>query len=256
MKVKNFRKAMCMLCTISLLLPINSYAKSRGGRENPGAAIFVMAQVPSVAVDSKQIEYKTSFIQLDAKIPQIHGLSNKAFEKELNKKLLKDAQNRIKNIIEEAKTYNKDMLQDNIPPLKFEYLENFGQVKSPEPYLTLEFLEYQYSGGAHGIGHTKYITIDKSQNRIITLPDLFKEESNYEQAINEEINRQIIERTNKGEFFFTGSDGFNGIKENQEFYINSNGDLAIVFNVYEIAPYAAGVVEMIISHDILAPYLK
>ena len=59
----------------------------------------------------------------------------------------------------------------------------------------------------------------------------------------EEITRQIEERKKNGEIFFEGEEEFNGVKEDQLFYITEEGQLVVVFGLYEIAPYAAGILE-------------
>ena len=50
--------------------------------------------------------------------------------------------------------------------------------------------------------------------------------------------------------YFTGKDGFNGINENQSFYIK-NKKLIIYFGLYEIAPYASGISEFVIPSKLI-----
>ena len=88
----------------------------------------------------------------------------------------------------------------------------------------------------------------------IPLEDLFKEQVDYISIINEFVHQEIERRRLNGEFFFTGSDGFQTISMNQPFFINKNGDLVIVFNVYEIAPYASGAIYITIPADKISPY--
>ena len=61
--------------------------------------------------------------------------------------------------------------------------------------------------------------------------------------INEEIRKEINKHQ---DYYFTGKEGFNGIKEDQSFYIKDN-KLLIHFPYYEIAPYATGMPEFEIT---------
>ncbi len=252
------KKAMYALLILTLLsyFNLNLCAKTKTSKDTPGTAIFVMADCESVSVQTKNLVYESDFINLNIKVPQIQGLADKNFESDLNKRFLNEAQKAKKNAVSTAKEYNKDMLRDQLTPIKFEYISTFSVIEAPKPYLVIGFLEYQYSGGAHGISYQEYITINTCDNKILELKDLFKDSVDYKDLINTEIYDQIAERRIKGEYFFPGTQGFTGIKESQEYYINSEGNLIVIFNIYEIAPYAAGIIEFSIPHDKIAAYLK
>ncbi|WP_069997703.1 DUF3298 and DUF4163 domain-containing protein [Cellulosilyticum sp. I15G10I2] len=250
------KKAMYVLVITSLFINFNLCAKSKTSKDTPGTAIFVMAESNSIFVDTKIITSQMDEINLNISIPQIKGLTDKEFERDLNKTFLEDAQKAKKTAIHTAKSYNKDMVKDGLTPIKFEYISTFSVIEAPKPYLVIGFLEYQYSGGAHGISYQKYLNIRTTDNKVLALKDLFKENVDYKELINTEIKNQIQARSIKGEYFFPGAQGFTTIKDDQEYYINSSGDIVIIFNIYEIAPYAAGLVEFSIPAEKLASVLK
>ncbi len=250
------RKILYLLCLMCLLVSSPLYAKSKSSKDTPGSAIFVMSYAKEAYVSTKSFSYTSDFLALDMKVPQIEGLTSRSFEKEINKQLLRDAKLRKKNMINEAKLYNKDMIRDGLTPIKFEYLESYNIIPSPGPYLTIELFKYQYSGGAHGLSELGYLTIDTEKNKIVQLSDLFKDNIDYTKLINEQINEAIKLRMKQGEYFFVGENGFISIKKDPLFYINKNNQIVIVFNVYEIAPYAAGPVQFPLNTDILLPYMK
>ena len=253
---KNMFKAMLYLVCIGLFIsPLLAMATNHK-KDKPGTAIFVMCDTPCIMTTTKHIFKDSPIVSLDIKVPQLHGLSDKKFEKKLNKSFLRTAQDKAEDTIKNAEDYNKLSLEQQLPALKHEYLSNYTIIETVDPYFVIEFLEYAYSGGAHGLSTQTYVTVDTLQNTIVTLQSLFKENSNYLNIINNEISRQIQERISTGEYFFTGTDGFSSIKIDQPFYINTNGDIVIVFNVYEIAPYAAGVIEFIIPQTLLASDFK
>lgn len=256
MSKKILIKKICILTLVYCMLFTLSYAKTKSDKEKPGAAIFVIATEKSISACPKLYNHQSQVISLDMKVPQLYGLTDIKFEKAFNHKLLKEALQRKKYAISEAELYNKDMIRDGLKPIKFEYLESYSIISSPLPYYTLELFKYQYSGGAHGIGELNYITIDTNKNSIITLKDLFKSTIDYKALINNQIKTQIDARTKQGEVFFLGDDGFVSIKDQQNFYINPNGVITIVFNVYEIAPYAAGAIEIPLNMEELIPYMN
>lgn len=256
MKNKTIQKAMYVLSLILLICPSLMATKIKSPRSTPGTAIFVMAEMNQITIQSKQFNYNDNGLKLNMQIPQLHGFKDSQFEKNLNAKLVADAKNRKKQIIKEAMQYNEDIVKDGLSPLPFEYIESYSTIPSLNPYYTIEFFKYQYSGGAHGISNVHYMVIDTNALRIIELKDVFKETINYKAIINDYIKKQIDLRTMAGEYFFTGSDGFQSIKENQPFFINEKGNLIIVFNVYEIAPYAAGILFFTIPYQDIATYMK
>ena len=87
---------------------------------------------------------------------------------------------------------------------------------------------YQFSGGAHGITNRIAYNVEKSTGNEIQLKDIFKDNYNYKDVINKEINRQISKDPDR---YFTGKDGFNGIADNQNFYIKNN-TVVIYFGLY------------------------
>ena len=215
-----------------------------------------MAHENQISTQSKRIEYNDYGLKLTMEIPQVSGLKNSKFEKKTNQQFMKSAKERKNEVIKEAMTYNKDIIRDGLTPIPFEYIENYNVIPSVEPYYTIGQFKYKYSGGAHGINHADYITIDTESSKILKLKDLFKEQVNYTPIINDLIKKQIEVKTQAGEAFFTGNDGFQSIKEDQPFFINQNGDLVIVFNVYEIASYASGTQYFVLPHQDLLPYMK
>lgn len=256
MKNKIILKAMYVLNLILLICPSLMATKVKSPRTTPGTAIFVMAHAKPISIESKQFDYNDYGLKLNMQVPQLYGFKNLNFQRELNNKLIEDAKERKNQIIKEAMLYNQDIIKDGLAPIPFEYIESYSSIPSLNPYYTIELFRYQYSGGAHGISTVNYMVIDTEDVKVLELKDLFKETSNYKAIINDLIKKQIELRTNAGEYFFTGSDGFQSINENQPFFVNENGDLIIVFNVYEIAPYTAGTLFFTLPYEVISSYMK
>jgi len=113
---------------------------------------------------------------------------------------------------------------------------------------------YNYSGGAHGYYEDIAYNIDIKSGKFLRLSDLFLEQSNYKEIINKEIESQIktleMENVeNKGIY------QFKSISDNQKYYFSGN-DIVIYFDLYDIAPYAAGIPEFVIDGDLVIPIIK
>lgn len=183
----------------------------------------------SILVD-KIIKEKTGFINIDVEIPQIVGLSNNIKEKDINKEILDWTNLWIKDA--------RDTSEDIKPTIPYELMARY-LLTNDEGILSFYIDYYQFSGGAHGITTRNTYNINIQTGDKVMLKDLFKEGYDYKSYINEEISKEISKHP---EYYFTGKEGFNGIKEDQSFYIRDN-KLIIHFPYYEIAPYVAGMPE-------------
>ena len=183
----------------------------------------------AVLVD-KIIREKTNFINIDVVIPQIVGLGDENKEKDINNEILNWTNLWIKD--------TKDTSEDIKPTIPYELMARYVLTNNQD-ILSFYIDYYQFSGGAHGITTRNTYNIDIQSGNKLMLKDLFKEGYDYKTYINNEIRKQISIHP---EYYFTGKEGFNGIKENQDFYIRDN-KIVIHFPYYEIAPYVTGMPE-------------
>lgn len=93
-----------------------------------------------------------------------------------------------------------------------------------------------------------YYTIDRRTGQILSLGDLFADDS-YKETISEEIKRQMSEQMAADENLYYWLDdpdvpewNFKQISEDQNFYISSEGKLIICFNEGDVAPMYMGCV--------------
>ena len=98
-----------------------------------------------------------------------------------------------------------------------------------------------------------FYNIDIENGKELNLRDVLGE--NYKKMISNEINKQITERMKKNEnnlYFAADEGGFSEIEdEYQDFYINENKKVTVVFQKYEIAPGYMGIQNFEIPNDIL-----
>ena len=96
-----------------------------------------------------------------------------------------------------------------------------------------------------------FYNIDIESGKELNLRDVLG--NDYKQIVDETIYKEIEERSkNPNNSYFTKDEGgFSGIEnEYQNFYINSEGKVVIVFEKYEIAPGYMGTQEFVIDKQI------
>lgn len=231
-------------------------AKVRPAKTSPGTAIFVMAELQRESISAKTLIEKKPYMQLQVAIPQIHGITDRHFEKKWNHEHVKLAKKRIKAQTEQINSYQKDLIQDELAPIMFEYTETFEVIPSLKPYYVIASFQYAYTGGAHGATHAEYTVIDTQKGTVVSLKSLFKEQVNYEAVVNESVFAQLEALQKQGVPLFSGTQGFQGISETQNFFINEQGEIVLVFDPCEIAPYSAGIQYIKLPNTWLKLYLK
>lgn len=87
--------------------------------------------------------------------------------------------------------------------------------------------------------------LDLENDRDITLEDVLGE--NWVQICNDSINAQIEAAGENGFFFPADQGGFTTVDEDTSFYIREDGTPVVVFQEYEIAAGAAGILEFAIE---------
>ena len=178
----------------------------------------------NAAVDSKVINKENKYIKSELKIPKL-VMNNKEIERILNKKFESDIMNFYNTSVKEAESYFDD----------FPDAENKFVISS-------DYIPYN---------------VDLTSGGIFTLKDLFNENSNYKVVIEDEIKKQIIQ-LNKEQNLPKNSTqlyAFNEIKDNQKFYIVDD-TIVIFFDLYDIAPYVAGIPEFPINKEIISNLLN
>ena len=186
----------------------------------------------------------TDTYELQANIPQINLMEDTMYTQKVNQAI----ENEINQLMIDAKERSK--------VYKEAFLATGGK---EEDFLPLQMsVDYsvKYSGNgivSFGIDHFEsfaaayndkyFYNLDLVNNKAITLEEIFGSE--YEEMINKEVKKQMKERTeNEGAVYF---EGFKGIGENQDFYINPYGKIVIVFEKYEVAPGSMGIQEFVMK---------
>lgn len=217
------------------------------------------AEIPVLNAVVKVItfgRYENKDMGYEAKIftPKIEGLCDKELERKLNADFKENAEAVISAYQKDVEELKKEFGEETIHMgVTFDYIikTDTKEILSLDVYLL-------YTAGSSSTKHTFY-TIDKKSGKLLTLKELFKSNADYITPVSEYI-RGEMKRINKEEdgMFWTDEDnppfeGFKEIKEDQNFYINQNGELVICFDKYDVAAGAQGSPEFVIPKKITDP---
>lgn len=201
-------------------------------------------------IDTQTITNKNKYINSVINVPIIIT-NNKTIEKSINNRITNEIMSFYNKSKDEAENYLKDNPNNE---LKFIANTNFDVKKNSNNMLSIAVTYTKYSGGAHNeyenIGYNIYMPTGEFLN----LSDIFKENVDYKSVINDEIRRQIeelIKQNPDNEQIYQ----FSTIKDNQKFYIQDDS-LVIFFDLYDIAPYPAGIPEFKINIKTISHILK
>lgn len=201
-------------------------------------------------VISTRVDKSDKYIDSILNIPSITNSNLKAQE-EFNKKVKDDIDKFFENNYREAK---KNFLDNEAQGIKYVANTDFEVKKNTENMLSIIVKYYSYSGGAHGIYEDVSYNMDIKRGKFINLSDLFVEGSNYKEIINNQIKNQI-EENEKANKENIGIYQFSSIDDNQKFYFADEA-ITIYFDLYKIAPYAAGIPEFRLDKNSLIPIVK
>ncbi|MWV47526.1 DUF4163 domain-containing protein [Paenibacillus sp. HJL G12] len=113
----------------------------------------------------------------------------------------------------------------------YDFIQTFVVNFNSEGVLSIVVDQYGYSGGAHGGTYREGWTFSLKDGKRLELGDLMKSSPDYKQK----LDKLLKEKSKKDTF----PDVSAGLKAKPDFYVKEGG-IAIFYQQYEIAPYAAG----------------
>ena len=103
---------------------------------------------------------------------------------------------------------------------------------------------YTYSGGAHGLGTKVCFVYDVYENQTIDLNSIFKKENinNVLSLVKEELIKKEVNIFD-----------MNNVDVTENFFVDDKG-IHWIYNPYEIAPYAEGIIEVVLPYSKIQGY--
>lgn len=151
--------------------------------------------------------------------------------------------------------------RENDPATVASWYDYFQNIESHVQLYEGDLLVYraefnEFTGGAHGMERTNFLNIDLKSKKLLTLDDLFIEESS--DPLTHLLWMQLM-RDNKAstreELEYMGYGLTGDLVPTENFYLNHQG-IAFFYNVYEFAPYSMGPVEIKLPFEAIAHLLK
>ena len=215
-----------------------------------------MSNIPVVNSIVKLVNFKTytaknGNMEANINVAKVEGLSNKELENQLNSKFIEEGQKEYSNFLKEMKELKGDAHKS---------VGTSYEVKT-DTYSIYSIVYSKYeTAGSSDIQYKAY-TIDKKNQAVVTLNSLFKDNS-YIDIISNNIKEQMSEqmKTDNSKVYVIDSsddtdDNFDKIKADQTFYINSDGNIVILFNKYDVAPGYMGAPEFVIPTNVVSNIL-
>lgn len=200
--------------------------------------LFISSQVQmesKLTIGEKSIIKNLEYLKEDIKIPQLVDGNDEKKINSMNNKITDD----IMPKVEEAEKISKEYFggaEKEKPTFPYEIYSRYTITTDNNSIISMYDDYYEYLGGAHGMTTRSSYTIDRKQEKLLSLKELFTEDYNYKDIINKEIKTEINKHP---ENYFDSGDAFKGISENQSFYIEGD-NLVIYYQLYDLAPYVFG----------------
>ena len=222
---------------------------------------YAMSDVPVMGSIVKVVtlgkyENKDGGYEIKVNTPQIEGLIDEETQEKLNEVFKDQAQSVIAAFEQDVKEL-KEEFGDETVHMGIEY--NYDIKTNTDDILAIYTYTFFASGSSNSVHN--YYTINKHTGEIYTLEGLFKDGADYVTPISDYIKKEMARRNaEEGGMFWVEDDeyveGFDKIADDQNFYINSDGNIVICFAKYEVAAGAQGVPEFVIPDEVVADIIK
>lgn len=235
----------CTFLTFIFMLNVNS-SFATNISEIP--IIGDMAKVFTIKEVKKEDKEKL----INAKIPALENTGNTELEKRINYEIMLKINEILDEVEKRAAEYKEAVIttggnEEDYQPIdiQIDYKVGYSTDK------VVSFIISKSETLANAYTELYFYNVDIETGKKLNLRDVLGNE--YKQIVDTTIYKEIEERSkNPDNIYFTADEGgFEGIEnEYQDFYINSDGKVVIVFEKYKIAPGYMGTQEFVIDKQI------
>lgn len=235
----------CTFLTFIFMLNVNS-SFATNISEIP--IIGDMAKVFTI----KEVNEEDKTKLINAKIPALENTGNTELEKRINYEIMLKMNEILEEAEKRAAEYKEAVIatggnEEDYQPIdiQIDYKVGYSTDK------VVSFIISKSETLANAYTELYFYNVDIETGKKLNLRDVLGNE--YKQIVDTTIYKEIEERSkNPDNIYFTADEGgFEGIEnEYQDFYINSDGKVVIVFEKYKIAPGYMGTQEFVIDKQI------
>lgn len=193
-------------------------------------------QTTSVTVESKT--YKEDFLIY----PQVTYMKNEEVENKINGAFKVHIETsyegylKLKEQMEKFKEEDKEHCKEFPYSCEYSYNTRYEVKFNQDDKLSILLYDATYTGGAHGLEGVVSYNFDVQTGDRYTLKDIISDESKFA-SLTEYAKKYMKE--NKELFFDEEIIGDFKVNEQTQFYFTESG-IDLIFQQYEVAPYAAG----------------
>ncbi len=209
----------------------------------------------AISVKTVKEASETGKIKITIQYPQIEGLPDKAAQDSINSIFRKSAEAARNEGLKNAENMALDTSEYAGSPNKCETYFDYRLKYNQNGLLSVVFINYQYTGGAHGLTAQSSHTFNLQTGEEYRLKDLMRSGADYVSFISDAAGREINERIRKGILPDYWLEPFKSIRDDQDFYLSNNA-VVVYFQQYEYFPYAAGIQEFPVYFSALKDMLK
>ena len=235
----------CTFLTFIFMLNVNS-SFATNISEIP--IIGDMAKVFTI----KEVNEEDKTKLINAKIPALENTGNTELEKRINYEIMLKMNEILEETEKRAAEYKEAVIETG--GNEYDYQPINIQIDYKVGYSNDKVVSFMISKSetlANAYTEIYFYNVDIETGKKLNLRDVLGNE--YKQIVDTTIYKEIEERSkNPDNIYFTADEGgFEGIEnEYQDFYINSDGKVVIVFEKYKIAPGYMGTQEFVIDKQI------
>ena len=231
-------------------------------------AAYAMSQIPILGNVRKMItvrEYNDDSERFEAKIKEAQLVQEEVVENDMDSAVKEQTKESLQTINEDIEEMTDRLIAQFEADV--ELGESYGGVymepqvvTDTDTWFTIRIVVTQVAGS--GSEYEYFYHIDKTTGKIASLKDLFIDGADYMTPISEDIKKQMREQMAEDENLYYWVDdeitewNFQSIKEDQNFYLNEDGQIVICFDEYEVAPGYMGLVQFTIDNSVVSDILK
>lgn len=205
-----------------------------------------------IQIKTNEVEYSNEYIKADLKYPEIQGLENKEIQNSINSSIRNDVMEFSRQMEEAAKESAEEARMSGGKFEPFVISSIYEITYNKHDIISISIVYYEFINGSHSYIKTSY-NFNLNNGRSLSLKDLFKQGSNYQEILNREIRRELI--MNREKYFPDTLENFKGIGEYHPFYLE-NGDIVVYFGFHEIAPLESEIPVFKIPFSSVKEYIK
>lgn len=212
-----------------------------------------MATVPVLGNVAKVLTFReyaidTNTEQITVNQPSISNTGNTELEKRVNNEIQKKIDAIVAQARQEAKQNQQQAIAQGQNPADMipVTLDITYEIKSSNEK-TLSFVINKTETAADSFTEQIFYNLDLASGKDLTLADVLGPDYKQiaDKTIQDTIDQRVKEDPEKWAYFVPTSDmpdeGFHGISDNQKFYIDTDGNVVISFDEFEVAPGFMGI---------------